>query len=88
MTFLLSAAFLSCSFFNSSAAFFLRSNCKEYVFIQTIIFSFYFTLNFFFLSGVMNPFFAFLPAAWASRRARTSAFLRSISACFLHGEDG
>merc|ERR1719468_974336 len=64
MTILLSCAFLSCSFFNSSAAF-LRNN----------------SLSFFFLSGVMNPFFAFLPAAWASSLALTSAFLRSISAC-------
>ena len=41
------------------------------------------TLSFFFLSGVMNPFLAFLPAAWASSLALTSAFFLSISACFL-----
>ena len=41
------------------------------------------TLSFFFLSGVMKPFLAFLPAAWASSLARTSAFFLSISACFL-----
>ena len=40
------------------------------------------TLSFFFLSGVMKPFLAFLPAAWASSLARTSAFFLSISACF------
>ncbi len=44
--------------------------------------SFLITLSFFFLSGVMNPFLAFLPAAWASSLARTSAFFLSISACF------
>ena len=41
------------------------------------------TRSFFFLSGVMKPFLAFLPAAWASSRARTSAFFRSISDILL-----
>lgn len=41
------------------------------------------TLSFFFLSGVMNPFLAFLALEASSRRARTSALLRSVSACFL-----
>ena len=40
------------------------------------------TRSFFFLSGVMKPFLAFLPAAVSSRRFRTSAFLRSTSARF------
>ena len=39
------------------------------------------TLNFFFLSGVMKPFFAFLALEASSIRLRTSARLRSISAC-------
>jgi hypothetical protein len=39
------------------------------------------TLNFFFLSGVMKPFFAFLAFDASSIRLRTSARLRSISAC-------
>lgn len=39
------------------------------------------TRSFFFLSGVMKPFLAFLAAADSSSRLRTSAFLRSISAC-------
>ena len=40
------------------------------------------TLSFFFLSGVMKPFLAFLAAAASSSFLRTSAFLRSISCCF------
>lgn len=39
------------------------------------------TLSFFFLSGVMKPFFAFLALEASSIRLRTSARLRSISAC-------
>ena len=39
------------------------------------------TLSFFFLSGVMKPFLAFLALAVSSRRLRTSARLRSMSAC-------
>lgn len=39
------------------------------------------TLSFFFLSGVMKPFFAFLALEASSMRLRTSARLRSISAC-------
>lgn len=41
------------------------------------------TLSFFFLSGVMKPFFAFLALEASSRRARTSALFLSVSACFL-----
>lgn len=41
------------------------------------------TLSFFFLSGVMKPFLAFLAFDASSRRARTSALFRSVSACFL-----
>ena len=39
------------------------------------------TRSFFFLSGVMKPFFAFLAFEASSIRLRTSARLRSISAC-------
>lgn len=39
------------------------------------------TLSFFFLSGVMKPFLAFLALEASSMRLRTSALLRSISAC-------
>lgn len=39
------------------------------------------TLSFFFLSGVMKPFLAFLALEASSIRLRTSARLRSISAC-------
>lgn len=41
------------------------------------------TLSFFFLSGVMKPFLAFLALEASSRRARTSALFLSVSACFL-----
>ena len=47
----------------------------------------YLTRSFFFLSGVMKPFLAFLPAAWASSPARTSAFFRSISDILLQKKD-
>ena len=46
------------------------------------------TRSFFFLSGVMKPFLAFLPAAVSSRRFRTSAFLRSTSARFCFSAYG
>lgn len=39
------------------------------------------TRNFFFLSGVMKPFLAFLALEASSIRFLTSALLRSISAC-------
>lgn len=39
------------------------------------------TRSFFFLSGVMKPFLAFLAFEASSMRLRTSARLRSISAC-------
>lgn len=39
------------------------------------------TLSFFFRSGVMKPFLAFLALEASSIRLRTSARLRSISAC-------
>merc|ERR1719186_1201159 len=65
MTFLLSAAFLSCSFLSSSAAFFLRSS-----------------LSFFFLSGVMNPFFAFF-AGSLSLKPGPDLGLLSVDFCLL-----
>jgi len=39
--------------------------------------------SFFLRSGVMNPFFPFLAAASSANRARTSAFFKSIAACFF-----
>lgn len=39
------------------------------------------TRSFFFLSGVMKPFFAFFAFEASSIRLRTSARLRSISVC-------
>ena len=41
------------------------------------------TLSFFFLSGVMKPFLAFLALDASSMRLRTSARLASISVCFF-----
>ena len=88
MTFLRSTAFLSCSFFNSSAAFFLNRSFKRDMKNQEIIPFLYSkkkksrTLSFFFRSGVIKPFF-FLFLACASMRSRTSAFLRSISDIWL-----
>ena len=43
------------------------------------------TLSFFFLSGVMKPFF-FLAMDCSSIRLRTSAFLRSRSDCLLKSQ--
>lgn len=84
-----SAAFLSCSFFNSSAAFFLNNNYEQMYDLmeggrggRCVIWSkIGLTLNFFFLSGVMKPFLAFLALEASSIRFLTSALLRSISAC-------
>lgn len=87
-----SAALRSCSFFNSSAAF-LRSNnysgkkmgffLAKIRLFKSAVFSLKFSLtrSFFFLSGVMKPFLAFLAFEASSIRLRTSARLRSISAC-------
>ena len=50
---------------------------------DVVNFRFNLTRSFFFLSGVMKPFLAFFPAAWASSLARTSAFFRSISDILL-----
>lgn len=112
---LLSAALRSCSFFNSSAAFFLNNSYKASVKEEQILLTrtkkknqnqirlqpwnpiLYpgplpshlrlftrqsLTRSFFFLSGVMNPFLAFFALDASSIRLRTSALLRSISACF------
>ena len=84
---LLILAFSSCSFFSCSAAFFLNSNYENN--LQIIKFLIkgtklitLLTLNFFFLSGVIKPFF-FLALDCSSMRFRTSAFFRSKSDIWL-----
>lgn len=81
-----SAALRSCSFFNSSAAFLRNSNWNptwniEHQPVYELNLN-GLTRSFFFLSGVMKPFLAFLAAAASSSRLRTSAFFRSCSCCF------
>lgn len=79
-----SFALRSCSRFSSSAAFWRNSVYKQiFVFsfadLKIVICQKWLTLSFFLRSGVMKPFLPFLARAASSRRARTSAFLRSFS---------